>query len=74
MKENGSKKNENTPSQSRLSALLSDLARAEDGYKAAIAALPYMGDEARPYTQQTADRYFSDMRYLEEEIKREKGR
>ena len=61
-------------SKSRLSALLSDLARAEVGYKAAISAMPYMPDEAKPYTQQTADRHFSDMRYLEEEIKREKGR
>jgi hypothetical protein len=45
-----------------------DLKVAKRGYDAAINALPFMPKEARPYTQQTANRHYDDIVRLEELI------
>ena len=41
------------------------LKQARTGYDAAIAAMPYMPKESRPYTQQTAEKYADEIAYLE---------
>lgn len=53
----------------KLKDLTERLKKARIGYKCAINAIPYMPLASKPYTRETADKYFEEIKELKKAIK-----
>ncbi len=53
--------------------LLKQLELAQIGYRDAIEAIPYMPKESKPYTIQTANRYYAEIERIKRLLSQIKG-
>ena len=53
----------------RLKDLTERLEVAKTGYRAAIDAIPYMPIDSKPYTRETAQKYYDEIKELKKAIK-----